>query len=1134
MDIDWLDVPEKAQNNAFIIDLGPHGKAYNKYLDSIVKSGDIVIFGPKQTVIRYVPKNYRDAIGKIIPDINDGSLTIDKLDEETRNLILGAIQEIISEDTSTVKLNGTGKECDPLTAEVQLSERTTNAIADKDGLFVNNAELSFEPLTKRLTFTDTKGETYDVDLTSLTEEDFYVTGAELDHNNNLIIKREGLSDIYVDLSQLEEIDTMNSNTITLKGNGTKADKLLQEVKVSNTRDNMLEETVRGLKVTKDLSQYDNSVQKFAKESDIKDADIRVKGIHGIKVDETFSTNQSTDKTIIIELDQDTKDRITRGKQAYEFGDHREAGYVTESNLDSTLESFAKKTDVKDAKISFRGLGGIEVDNSFTTNQGDNQCIDIELDQSTQNKITRGKQAYDWGNHQDAGYVTEDTKYTGSEGIRIQGTDVQVHIDNNPNNILQIEDGLFQGNASIYFKNSTNELVFTDNKGEETKLNLSALTTDLHINGATLSGNQLTLVVDGGNTVNVDLDDLTKSSTQETNTIEFFGTGQQTDKLSAKVKLNSADNAIVETVQGLKVTKDLSQFDNTVSKFAKESDIGNGTLTVSGKNGIEGTGSFNQNSSTNKDIELELTDKIKSDIQEGKDAFAWGDHSQAGYVSVDTTYEGKNGITVRGTDIEVQIDNNPENILSIEDGLFQKNSKLYFKNSSNELVFTDNQGLESSIDLSGLTADLHINDATLDGTILTLDVQGQTPVQVDLKTLTRVGSTDSNTIEFLGLGTSDNKLTQNVRLNSQDNAIEETPSGLQVSKDLSKFDNTISGFAKSTEIGTGELTLEGIHGIQAQGTFGANASADKIVHIGLGSGTRADIQKGVDAFNFGDHRTEGYVTTDTTYTQGENLELVGTEFDVKLNSVHTDNQIIKDGGLYVKNTELNYNPASKELTFVNNKGQSNVLNLAQLATDIHVNGGEVQGDNLILTFENGGNPLSVNLSSLSKITDITNTNSIEISGDGSYGNALTQKVNISQGSDNVLEEKADGLSVTSDLSKFDNSISNFAKRDEIGDAKLQLLGDDDVEVNFDNSGTDSFKQNARTDEVVHFKLSANIKGSIAQGAEAYSWGNHQDAGYALKSEITEANYVKDSELHSKVIEILESIDWIGSPNIEDLG
>ena len=315
-EVDWTDTPNGQKNNQFILNLGHSHKAHNTFLDQDLSSGDIVIFGPEGTIIRYIPFSYTGVLDDVLgqlgkldvltnPWIQDSTIEIEKLSPQLQDLILEGTINITTQNTQTVMLGGNGTSANPLEQHAIISPKSGNTLINDVGLYVPNTELTLNG--DELTFIDNKGDSNTIDLSSLSTP------------------------------------------------------------ISPDIDNALTDTFNGLKVSNKLSQFDND-QDFITSQQVNDQELTVEGSGGLTGSGTFTQNASTNKTITIELSQQTDERIQKGESQHSWGDHSLVGYsltdTTYSNGDG-LNLSGTEFSVKFGQISGTAAEG---DDSRIVNQ----------------------------------------------------------------------------------------------------------------------------------------------------------------------------------------------------------------------------------------------------------------------------------------------------------------------------------------------------------------------------------------------------------------------------------------------------------------------------------------------------------------------------------------------------------------------------------------------------------------------------------------------------------------------------------------------------------------------------------------------------------------------------------------------
>lgn len=88
------------------------------------------------------------------------------------------------------------------------------------------------------------------------------------------------------------------------------------------------------------------------------------------------------------------------------------------------------------------------------------------------------------------------------------------------------------------------------------------------------------------------------------------------------------------------------------------------------------------------------------------------------------------------------------------GVFSHATNLSWNNVDKTITYVNNKGATVTIDLSQFEVDLHVDNATFDPatTLLTLNVAGGTPVQVDLGALAAISTDSTATATLIGDGT----------------------------------------------------------------------------------------------------------------------------------------------------------------------------------------------------------------------------------------------------------------------------------------------------------------------------------------------------------------------------------------------
>ena len=112
------------------------------------------------------------------------------------------------------------------------------------------------------------------------------------------------------------------------------------------------------------------------------------------------------------------------------------------------------------------------------------------------------------------------------------------------------------------------------------------------------------------------------------------------------------------------------------------------------------------------------------------------------------------------------------------------------------------------------------------------------------------------------------------------------------------------------------------------------------------------------------------------------------------------------------TSLSYNALSKVLTYTDEDGVAQALNLSTLATDIYVNGGNYNAATGVLTLtdnDGGTGDVTINLQDL-KIVVTAPSNSISFTGTGEASSALVANLVVDPLAGNLLAVTAAGVKV----------------------------------------------------------------------------------------------------------------------------
>lgn len=116
------------------------------------------------------------------------------------------------------------------------------------------------------------------------------------------------------------------------------------------------------------------------------------------------------------------------------------------------------------------------------------------------------------------------------------------------------------------------------------------------------------------------------------------------------------------------------------------------------------------------------------------------------------------------------------------------------------------------------------------------------------------------------------------------------------------------------------------------------------------------------------------------------------------------------GLKAPNSSLTFDPVTSKITFTDNKGATQVIDLSQFLVDIHVESGTFDTATTMLTLTtNDGQEIKVNLGDLAK-SAVQVTTSVKLEGDGSAASPLKASLVVSEQVGNAVEVKADGVYV----------------------------------------------------------------------------------------------------------------------------
>lgn len=113
------------------------------------------------------------------------------------------------------------------------------------------------------------------------------------------------------------------------------------------------------------------------------------------------------------------------------------------------------------------------------------------------------------------------------------------------------------------------------------------------------------------------------------------------------------------------------------------------------------------------------------------------------------------------------------------------------------------------------------------------------------------------------------------------------------------------------------------------------------------------------------------------------------------------------------TSMTYDPATKIISYTNEKGAVATINLSALAVDIYVNGASYDAATMVLklTDTDTGTPdITVNLADLKKVSS-QNSTTVTFSGTGEASSPLKADLKISNAATNLLKTDANGALVS---------------------------------------------------------------------------------------------------------------------------
>lgn len=148
----------------------------------------------------------------------------------------------IDKDTLLAALDGT------LSVNTQVGPGESAALKALIQAQETNTSMTYDALTKTITFTNEDGQESTIDLSSLAV-DVFVDGASYDAATMVLTLTDNSGttpNVTVNLADLKKVETVNSSTITLSGTGETAGKLKAEIKISPDNGNAMQARANGL------------------------------------------------------------------------------------------------------------------------------------------------------------------------------------------------------------------------------------------------------------------------------------------------------------------------------------------------------------------------------------------------------------------------------------------------------------------------------------------------------------------------------------------------------------------------------------------------------------------------------------------------------------------------------------------------------------------------------------------------------------------------------------------------------------------------------------------------------------------------------------------------------------------------
>src|SRR5699024_2905988 len=168
------------------------------------------------------------------------------------------IEEIETENTNSVELDGKGTSTEPLEADLIISPDNDNVIKEKsNGVYVRNSKIEWDNEEKIIAFKDNEGDIVTINLSEFAQ-DFRVSGGEYDRDTYVLTLEVedgegGTETVSIDVKKLAEISHTDTATIELQGKGVTDNKLRANLIISDSSGNLLEAKNDGAYVSNKMS-----------------------------------------------------------------------------------------------------------------------------------------------------------------------------------------------------------------------------------------------------------------------------------------------------------------------------------------------------------------------------------------------------------------------------------------------------------------------------------------------------------------------------------------------------------------------------------------------------------------------------------------------------------------------------------------------------------------------------------------------------------------------------------------------------------------------------------------------------------------------------------------------------------------